>query len=106
MDAQTMAMWTPGWLELVVIAGVGLLIFGRRLPDVARNIGKSIIEFKKGMREVKDDLDTQSRIESTGRPKLDQKPEPTVPESASQPAQPASADENSPVAKNESNASN
>ena len=106
MDAQTMAMWMPGWPEMVIIAVVGLVIFGRRLPDVARNIGKSIIEFKKGMREVKDDLDTQSRIESSGRPKLDQKPEPAVPESASQPAQPASADETSPVAKNESNASN
>ena len=102
MDEQSMAMWTPGWLELIVIAGVGLLIFGRRLPDVARNIGKSIIEFKRGMREVKDDLDTQSRIESTGQPKLKQKTEPTVTTSPPQAAPPTSADEPAVATKKDS----
>ena len=42
----------PGGTEWVVILIVGLLLFGRRLPDVARSIGKSIVEFKKGIREV------------------------------------------------------
>lgn len=91
MDGQSMAMWTPGWLELVVIAGVGLLIFGRRLPDVARSVGKSIIEFKRGMREVKDDIDAQSRIESMGQPKLEQKTEATTTTSPPQTAPPTSA---------------
>ena len=58
-----LAMWTPGPLELVVIAIFALLIFGRRLPDVARSVGKSIIEFKRGMKDVKDDIDQQSRLE-------------------------------------------
>ena len=107
MDDKIMAIFgLPGGFEWIIIGLVGLLIFGRKLPDVARNIGRSIIEFKKGMREVKDDIDTRSRIESAGSPKLEQKPEPTVPESASEPAQPASADETSPVAKNECNTSN
>ena len=65
-----LAMWVPSAIEMVVIGGVALLIFGRRLPDVARSIGKSIVEFKRGLRDVKDDIDTQSRIESSNPPKL------------------------------------
>ncbi len=55
----------PGTVEWVIILLAALLIFGRRLPDVARSVGKSIVEFKKGVRDVKADIDTQSRLEST-----------------------------------------
>jgi sec-independent protein translocase protein TatA len=47
----------PGWSELLIAAFVGLLLFGRRLPEVARSMGQSIIEFKKGMQGVKQDID-------------------------------------------------
>jgi sec-independent protein translocase protein TatA len=43
-------------MEWLVILILGLLIFGRRLPDVARSLGKSITEFKKGMKDVQDDI--------------------------------------------------
>jgi len=49
----------PGGWEWLVILVVALLIFGRRLPDLARSLGKSLTEFKKGVREAqetKDDL--------------------------------------------------
>ena len=65
MSTSILAMWMPGGLEMVVIGVVALLIFGRRLPDVARSVGKSIVEFKRGLRDVKDDIDTQSRIDSS-----------------------------------------
>ena len=44
-------------LHWLVIAAVALLLFGNRLPDVARSLGRSVNEFKKGLKEVKDNFD-------------------------------------------------
>ncbi len=74
-SAMIAFMGLPHGTEWIVIGLVALLVFGRRLPDVARSVGKSIVEFKKGLREVKDDIDVQSRIEQTPpSSKLEQKP--------------------------------
>jgi sec-independent protein translocase protein TatA len=50
----------PGGMEIVVIIIIGLLIFGRRLPEVGRNLGKSIVEFKKGIKGIGDDIDKEA----------------------------------------------
>lgn len=47
-----------GTTELVLILVVLLLLFGaKRIPDIARSIGKSMNQFKKGLREVDFDLE-------------------------------------------------
>ncbi|MBM4103984.1 MAG: twin-arginine translocase TatA/TatE family subunit [Planctomycetes bacterium] len=46
----------PQGAEWILIALVALLIFGRRLPEIARGLGKSITEFKKGIRESQDEI--------------------------------------------------
>lgn len=46
-------------MELVVILVVALLIFGKRVPDIARRLGQSINEFKKGMKETTAELEKQ-----------------------------------------------
>jgi len=46
----------PGGWEWLVIALFGLLIFGKRLPEVGKSLGKSIVEFKKGLKGVEDQI--------------------------------------------------
>ena len=41
---------SPG--DMLVIALLALLLFGRRLPEVGKNLGKTIVEFKKGLSGV------------------------------------------------------
>jgi sec-independent protein translocase protein TatA len=47
-------------LEILLILVVILLLFGaKRLPDMAKSIGQSVREFRKGIRDMKDDIDTE-----------------------------------------------
>jgi sec-independent protein translocase protein TatA len=52
----TLAISWPGPFEMMLLAGLGLLIFGKRLPEVGRNIGKGIVEFKKGLKEAENSI--------------------------------------------------
>ena len=64
MNNSLLALFNlPGGMEWIVLLILGLILFGRRLPEVARSVGKSIVEFKKGMRDVKDEIDDASREE-------------------------------------------
>lgn len=57
----------PGVLEILLILLVILLLFGaKRLPDLARSLGKSLSEFKKGREEV----DTAKKTDSTDKPEV------------------------------------
>jgi sec-independent protein translocase protein TatA len=49
-----------GPLEIGAILLVGILLFGKRLPEVGRGLGKSIVEFKKGLKDVTDEIDVAS----------------------------------------------
>jgi sec-independent protein translocase protein TatA len=53
---HTLAIGMPGPFEWMIIAGLGLLIFGKRLPEVGRSLGKGIVEFKRGLKSVEDDV--------------------------------------------------
>ncbi len=39
-------------MEMLIVAAIALLLFGNRLPSVARSLGKSVTEFKKGATEI------------------------------------------------------
>jgi sec-independent protein translocase protein TatA len=52
-----LGFWSPGPLEWVVIAIVAVLLFGKRLPEVGRSLGQGFVEFKKGLKGAKNELD-------------------------------------------------
>lgn len=60
ISSPILAFGLPGHGEWIILLILGLLIFGRRMPDVARSIGRSIVEFKRGIRSVDDDIEQES----------------------------------------------
>lgn len=45
-------MFTPGPLQILIVLVIVLLLFGNRLPSLARSLGQSLVEFKKGVKEI------------------------------------------------------
>jgi len=45
-----------GPMEMMIIMGIAVLMFGKRLPEVGRSLGKGIVEFKKGLQGVEEEL--------------------------------------------------
>lgn len=50
----------PGGTEWIVLLVLGLLIFGRRLPEVGRSLGRGIVEFKRGIKGIEDEVEDES----------------------------------------------
>ena len=60
------AMFGLGPMELLIVAGIVLLLFGSRLPKVMRSLGEGIVEFKRGVQGGIED-DSATRPRDTGR---------------------------------------
>jgi len=74
-------------MELLIVGIIALLLFGKRLPEVARSLGKGVTEFKRGLTGVenesnraasRDDYRNDSRETSRPAPSED-RPELTAP---------------------------
>src|SRR5882762_4132318 len=68
-STSPLAIGMPSGFEWLIILAFGLLIFGKRLPEVGRSLGKGIVEFKKGLKGVEDEVEEASnqgerRVES------------------------------------------
>jgi sec-independent protein translocase protein TatA len=66
-------------VELTVIGVIAVLLFGSRLPSVARSMGKSVTEFKKGIRGIEDEIDTSTSSRRGSSTYADEREEPTAP---------------------------
>ena len=55
-----LAFLIPGHYEWIILLVLGLLIFGRRLPEVGRSLGRGIVEFKRGIKGIDDEIETES----------------------------------------------
>jgi sec-independent protein translocase protein TatA len=49
---------TPTHMFCILV--IGLLVFGKRLPEVAKSLGKSFSEFKKGLLEGQNELNAMT----------------------------------------------
>ena len=56
----------PGGMEVLIVGLIILLLFGNRLPGLMRSLGRSVVEFKKG---VKDD---ELEVKGEGQPEKQQ----------------------------------
>ena len=43
--------------QMMLLLVVGVLLFGKRLPEVARSVGKVLVDLKKGISSFEDQLD-------------------------------------------------
>jgi sec-independent protein translocase protein TatA len=51
-----------------VVLVIGLLLFGRKLPEVGKNLGKTIVEFKKGLSGSYSSDDKSAAVEEEEEP--------------------------------------
>jgi sec-independent protein translocase protein TatA len=56
----------PGPTEMVIVLFIILILFGSRLPSLMRNLGRSAVEFKKGVQGMEDDGEPEQH-EAKGR---------------------------------------
>ena len=61
--------------ELLIIGVLAVILFGSKLPDVARNFGKSYQQFRKGLSDIQTsfstDLDSKSSSNGYGNSSRD-----------------------------------
>ena len=77
-------MFGLGPLEMIIFGVIAVLLFGKNLPSVGRSLGKSIVEFKKGLNDIKSEVDAATYSQPSSR--VEQRPynaddhdEPTAP---------------------------
>ncbi len=54
----------PGPAEMIFILAIAVLLFGKRLPEVGRSLGKGLMEFKKGVGDIESEI--EAATSSTG----------------------------------------
>ena len=62
--------------EVVLIVVAALLLFGKRLPSVAKSAGKAVVQFKKGLKDVEEEIESAGDEEEAGS---EEPPKPEVP---------------------------
>ncbi|NNM86379.1 MAG: twin-arginine translocase TatA/TatE family subunit [Phycisphaerales bacterium] len=56
--------------DLLIVGIIALVIFGPRLPSIARSMGRTIVEFKKGLKETADEVSNSTEDEKKDKASL------------------------------------
>ncbi len=86
-------MFGLGIQELAIVGLIAVLLFGRKLPDVAKSLGTSYREFKKGLTDIQSsvhsaDFSAPANSYSNSYDDYDDSEDPTAPKFEPPPAEP------------------
>jgi len=69
-------LFNLGAQEMMILLIIGVLLFGRKLPEVGRYLGKGIVEFKKGIKGLEDEYESLSSPAPRQEPMALEQPRP------------------------------
>lgn len=50
----------PGFSQWILVALIGLLFFGKRLPEVGKSVAGAIVNFKKGLKDAQEEISRET----------------------------------------------
>jgi sec-independent protein translocase protein TatA len=62
-------MFGLGPLEILAIGVIAVMLYGKRLPEVGKTLGKSLAELRRQWATISRDLDVASQLEDSGQPR-------------------------------------
>ena len=71
-----LAFGSLGPWEIIGIVIVALLLFGKRLPSVAKSAGRAVTQFKKGLKDVEEEIESASEEEEAEAAKSEEPSKP------------------------------
>src|SRR5262245_15232661 len=75
-------MFGLGGQEILLLIVLGVLLFGRKLPEVSRSLGKSVVEFKKGVKGLEDEVSESAGPRAAIEPEAVKPPQRVTPATA------------------------
>ena len=60
-------MFGLGPMEMAIIGVLAVLLFGKRLPEVGRSLGKGLVEFKKGLHGIQEEMHSAVNLNPSPR---------------------------------------
>jgi sec-independent protein translocase protein TatA len=98
LSATVLAIMGMGMYEVMIIGIVAVLLFGKRLPEVAKSMGHSYREFRKGLSDIQTSVDytdtytppSSSYSSNSSYDDYDDYDEPTAPKFEPPPSEPQS----------------
>lgn len=75
-------MFGLGGQEILLLLVLGVLLFGRKLPEIGRSLGKTMVEFKKGMKGIEDEVSESAQPRAAIEPEPVKPPQRVTPSSA------------------------
>ena len=79
MSAPLFAVFGLGGPEIILLLVLGVLLFGRKLPDIGRSLGKTVVEVKKGLSGIEDDVNEPSATRASIEPEPVKAPQRVTP---------------------------